>query len=158
MIWINGPPLELWKPRKYVLSLLKSGYRGALHKATDPPTQSRKSSAFPAVFFSRTRPNDYLLCDFLAYNVSHVLVYWCIVGLTKLQFCIVAWWSLRWLLIQQHISKLFVWFVEAMCFVGRDFCVHHLSLKVLILFIAHFPLVRGVAAYSHQTFPWTIVV
>ena len=37
MLSINGPPLEFWAPRKYVISWLKSGRRGALDKPTDPP-------------------------------------------------------------------------------------------------------------------------
>ena len=34
MISINGPPLELWTPKKYVISWLKNGKRGALDKDT----------------------------------------------------------------------------------------------------------------------------
>ena len=34
MISINGPPLELWTPKKYVISWLKNRKQGALDKAT----------------------------------------------------------------------------------------------------------------------------
>ena len=34
MISINGPPIELWEPKKYVISWLQNGSRGALAKAT----------------------------------------------------------------------------------------------------------------------------
>ena len=37
MLSINGPPLEFWAPRKYVISWLTSGRRGALDKPTGPP-------------------------------------------------------------------------------------------------------------------------
>ena len=34
MLAINGPPLSVWSPRKYVLTWLKAGRHGALAKAT----------------------------------------------------------------------------------------------------------------------------
>jgi hypothetical protein len=37
MVEINGPPLHAWNAEKYVISWLKAGHRGALHKATGIP-------------------------------------------------------------------------------------------------------------------------
>jgi len=50
MISINGPPLERWRPRKYVVSWLKSGHRGALHKASGPPKKQQEVSVSAALF------------------------------------------------------------------------------------------------------------
>ena len=46
MISINGPALEFWQPRPYVVRWLQNGHRGALNKPTGPPKQKTKLHGF----------------------------------------------------------------------------------------------------------------
>jgi len=52
MLSINGAPLEFWAPRKYVISWLTSGRRGALDKPTGPPKKVRQLANACKLFIS----------------------------------------------------------------------------------------------------------
>lgn len=52
MISVNGPPIDHWNPRKYVISWLKSGHHGALDKPSGPAKQQQKVTCASKLFVS----------------------------------------------------------------------------------------------------------
>ena len=58
MISINGPPLEYWNPRRYVLSWLKSGHRSALDKITGVAAKPQELNQSWKLFTSLTEAEE----------------------------------------------------------------------------------------------------
>lgn len=56
MISINGPALEFWQPRPYVVKWLQNGHRGALNKPTGPPKQKTKLASGAQLFLTTALP------------------------------------------------------------------------------------------------------
>ena len=52
MISINGPALEFWQPRPYIVRWLQNGHRGALNKPTGPPKQKTKLASSAQLFLT----------------------------------------------------------------------------------------------------------
>jgi len=56
MISNNGPALEFWQPRPYVVRWLQDGHRFAINKSTGPPKQKTKLASNTQLFLTTALP------------------------------------------------------------------------------------------------------